>query len=80
MKRLIFFVCVSLLLTGCSSSTNTVDQIRVLEYEKCLDYEIANSKVALAGINRGILYDQDYKYYRSKSWNEVLENCSGLRP
>jgi len=80
MKRLLLLACASILLTGCSSSSNTVEQTKALEYEKCLDYEIFNSRGELAGINRGILYEQDYKYYRSKSWNEVLENCSGLRP
>ena len=39
MKKLLPFAVILLLLSGCSSQSSIDDQVKLLEYEKCLDIE-----------------------------------------
>jgi major membrane immunogen (membrane-anchored lipoprotein) len=80
MKLLVSLVTASLLLTGCSKSLSLDDQTKLLEYEKCLDAELAFARMA---------FDNAADYKRSEfirdQRNEafliaIKKMCQGFKP
>jgi len=80
MKLLVCLITASLLLTGCSKSISLDDQTKLLEYEKCLDVELAFARMAFDNA-------PDYKRtefireQRSEAFLITLKKkCQGFKP
>lgn len=80
MKFLFSIIVASLLLTGCSKSLSLDDQTKLLEYEKCLDAELAFARMAFDNAddyNRTeFILDQ-----RSEAFLiAIKKKCQGFKP
>lgn len=80
MKFLFSIIVASLLLTGCSKSLSLDDQTKLLEYEKCLDAELAFARMA---------FDNAAEYKRAEFIRDqrnkafliaIKKKCQGFKP
>ena len=81
MKKLLPFVVILLLLSGCSSQSSIDDQVKLLEYEKCLDIETSWFLQQFAGSE--YLY-QSYrdilKEENTMVTNWMISKCESFKP
>ena len=81
MKKLLPFIVILILLSGCASNASIDDQVKLLEYEKCLDIETSWFLQQFAGSE--YLY-QSYrdilKEKNTRVTNWMIENCESFRP
>ena len=81
MKKLLPFAVILLLLSGCASKTSIDDQVKLLEYEKCLDIETSwflqqfVTNPSAYGIYQKIL---DEKKGLVFDW--MIANCKAYKP
>ena len=80
MKFLFSIFVAVLLLTGCSKSLSLDDQTKLLEYEKCLDAELAFARMAF---DNAAEYDRA-EFIRDQR-NEafliaIKKKCQGFKP
>ena len=81
MKKLLPFAVILLLLSGCSSQSSIDDQVKLLEYEKCLDIETSWFLQQFAGSE--YLYQSYRDILKEKNTmvtNWMMSNCESFKP
>ena len=77
------------LLTSCSNSPSLDEQTKLVEYDNCLEYVIAeiNQMTSTSGRNNKIpglnlpeTYNLRHNYENSREFSEVLALCDEYRP
>jgi len=83
----LFVLFTSLILTGCASSPSLEDQVKLVEYEKCLESFKNGLELEIALL--ATLSESYYKGTRRLSleqrltemdYQKILESCKDLRP
>lgn len=81
MKKLLPFAVILLLLSGCSSQSSIDDQVKLLEYEKCLDIETSWFLQQFAGSE--YLYQSYRDILKEKNTmvtNWMISKCESFKP
>ena len=81
MKKLLPFAVILLLLSGCSSQSSIDDQVKLLEYEKCLDIE--NSWFLQQFVTNPSAYGIYQKILDEKKglvFDWMIANCKAHKP
>ena len=81
MKKLLPFAVILLLLSGCASKTPIDDQVKILEYEKCLDIETSWFLQQFAGSE--YLYQSYRDILKEKNTmvtNWMISKCESFKP
>ena len=68
----------ALLFAGCSTAPSLEDQARLIEYEQCLQLEIARMQSVEDLFDRGAITQEEWS--ERTSLESVLEDCKKYRP
>lgn len=82
-------VVASLSLTGCASSPSVEQQTTLIEYDNCLEFEIAranqitstsgtSTRTLLPSLPERFGFRNDFENF--KDYAEIISNCSQFRP
>jgi hypothetical protein len=87
--KLYGLVLASVFLTSCSTAPSFEEQTKLVEYDNCLEYVIAeiNQMTSTSGRNNKIpglnlpeTYNFTHNYERNNDYSDVLEFCEQYRP
>jgi hypothetical protein len=93
MKRTIYaslFLPFAIFLTSCSSGPSLEDQKKIIAYDNCLEYKIAemNRMSSSSGTSNKIplftyspeKYDFSHQYQNYREYSDILEECADYLP
>ena len=81
MKRALLVILALIMLSGCSSQSSIDDQVKLLEYEKCLDIETSWFLQQFAGSE--YLYQSYRDILKEKNTmvtNWMISKCESFKP
>jgi len=69
-----------LALSGCSSSPSIEDQTKLIEYEKCLEFEIARWEARQSVYRQYLGYSTSDKQVEESIYESRIIECQDFRP